>query len=116
MAAQTIPAKIMRQAGFGLNNSAGAFGHDGVRSTRLHFIQLATACFISIADSRPVCLFVYQLYPQVGGKFVWADPETGLSFALVTNTFTQRGACLIRSMELSTLANDTLMDQKPASL
>ena len=48
MAGETIPAKVMRQAGFGLTNSAGAFGHDGV-----------------------------------GGKFVWADPETGLSFAFV---------------------------------
>lgn len=73
MAGQHIPAKIMRQAGFGLTNSAGAFGHDGV-----------------------------------GGKFVWADPETGISFAFVTNTFSSKGACLIRSMELSTLANATL--------
>ena len=53
---------------------------------------------------------------QVGGKFVWADPETGLSFALVTNTFTKRGACLIRSMELSTLANDTVLGQRDAML
>lgn len=53
---------------------------------------------------------------QVGGKFVWADPATGISFALVTNTFTQRGACLIRSMELSTLANAALLDQKQPNL
>ena len=78
---ESIPAKIMRQAGFGLNNSAEAFGHDGV-----------------------------------GGKFVWADPSTGISFAFVTNTFSKGGACLIRSMELSTLANASLLPGPQPSL
>jgi CubicO group peptidase (beta-lactamase class C family) len=81
MAGQHIPAKIMRQAGFGLTNSPSAFGHDGV-----------------------------------GGKFVWGDPETGISFAFVTNTFSSNGACLIRSMELSTLANNATLEASAASL
>lgn len=52
------------------------------------------------------------------GQQAWGDPETGISFAFVTNTMTERRQCLRRTIEMSTIANEcalwTADDPAPA--
>jgi CubicO group peptidase (beta-lactamase class C family) len=40
------------------------------------------------------------------GQQAWGDPATGISFAFVTNTMTERRQCLRRTIEMSTMANE----------
>ena len=76
---KTVPAKILRQGGFGLNNSGRSIGHDGAM-----------------------------------GQIAWGDPESGLSFAWVTNTGNQRGygggMSVGRICDMSTLAGACVAD------
>jgi CubicO group peptidase (beta-lactamase class C family) len=99
---KTVPCKILRQGGFGLHNSGRSIGEKLDKTINcLHPDK-------TIADSRPNAAG----HDGAMGQIAWGDPESGLSFAFVTNTGNQRGygggMSVGRICDLSTLAGATV--------